>query len=89
MRSVLVCIHDATPAYAAETRSILRDLSPLLGRRLSLGVVPNWHGLWHLTAYPEYCRLVRESADELLLHGYFHQRRRVLVPITWRAEGGD
>jgi len=68
---------------------MLRDLAPLLGRRLSLGVVPNWHGQWHLTAYPEYCRLLRENAEEILLHGYFHRRQRGWGPTTWLAEGAD
>lgn len=75
-RRFLVCVHDATPAYARETRAMLRDLAPLLGRRLSLGVVPDWHGEWPLTAHRDYCQLVRESAGELLLHGYSHQRQR-------------
>ena len=88
-RFFLVSIHDGTPAFARGTWSIIRDLSPLLGRHLSLGVVPNWHGQWHLSAYPEYCRLVRESAEELLLHGYFHHRRRGSGPVTWLAEGSD
>jgi len=89
MRPFLVCIHDATPAYAREIRVMLRDLAPLLGRRLSLGVVPNWHGQWHLTAHPDYCRLVRDSSEETLLHGYFHRRQRGWGPITWLAEGSD
>jgi hypothetical protein len=72
----LVCIHDGTPAYARETRAMLRDLTPLLGRRLSFGVVPDWHGEWPLASHPDYCRLIRESCDELLLHGYFHRRGR-------------
>jgi peptidoglycan/xylan/chitin deacetylase (PgdA/CDA1 family) len=89
MRPFLVCIHDATPAYARETRVMLGELAPLLGRRLSLGVVPNWHGQWHLTAYPDYCRLIAQSSEELLLHGYFHRRDRGWGPVTWLAEGSD
>ena len=76
MRRFLVCIHDATPAYAGETRMMIRDLAPLLGRRLSFAVVPDWHGRWALAAHPEYCRLVQESSGELLLHGYYHRRHR-------------
>ncbi len=68
MRRFLVCIHDATPAYALETQAMVRDLAPLLGRRLSFGVVPDWHGEWALTAHHDYCRLVQESSEELLLH---------------------
>ena len=89
MRPFLVCIHDATPAYAHETRLMIRDLAPLVGRQLSFGVVPNWHGSWPLAAHPEYCRLLHESADELLLHGYFHRRERGWGPATWLAEGSD
>ena len=82
MRRFLVCIHDATPAYARETRVMIRDLAPFLGRRLSFAVVPDWHGEWPLAAHPDYCRLVRESSEELLLHGYFHQRRRGWGPTA-------
>lgn len=75
-RRFLVCLHDATPAYARETRIIIRELAPLLDRRLSIGVVPDWHGEWPLTAHRDYCRLVRENSDELILHGYFHRRHQ-------------
>jgi hypothetical protein len=89
MRQFLVCIHDATPAYARETRAMVRDLAPLLGRRLSFGVVPNWHGEWPLAAHRGYCRLIHESAEELLLHGYLHKRQRGWGPTTVLTAGGD
>ena len=89
MRPFLVCIHDATPAYSRETRLIIRDLAPLVGRRLSFGVVPNWYGEWPLEAHPDYCRLIQDSSEELLLHGYFHRRRRGWGPTTVIAEGCD
>jgi hypothetical protein len=89
MRRFVVCIHDATPAYARETRIMIRDLAPLLGRRLSFGVVPNWHGEWPLPAHPGYCQLVRDSSEELLLHGHFHQRQRGYGPITLLTGNGD
>ena len=89
MRRFLVCVHDATPAYARETRVMIRDLAPLLARRFSFGVVPNWHGEWPLAAHPDYCRLVREASEELLLHGYFHQRQRGCGPVTLLTESCD
>ena len=89
MRPFLVCIHDATPAYARETRVMLRDLAPLVGRRLSCGVVPDWHGQWPLAAHPDYCRLIQEASEELILHGYFHRRQRGRGPVTLVAEGCD
>ena len=89
MRPFLVCIHDATPAFAREFRTMITDLAPLVGRRISLGVVPNWQGQWHLTAHPDYCQLIHDAAEELLLHGYFHHRRRGWSPITWLANASD
>jgi hypothetical protein len=89
MRPFLVCIHDATPAYARETRVMIRDLAPLVGRRLSLAVVPNWYREWPLAAHPDYCRLVEQSSEELLLHGYFHRRGRGGGLTTWLTDGSD
>lgn len=89
MRPFLLCIHDATPAYARETRVMIRDLAPLAGRRISFGVVPDWHGEWPLGAHPEYCRFVRESSEELLLHGYFHRRERGRGLTTLLTDGSD
>lgn len=89
MRRFVVCIHDATPAYDRETRLMIRDLAPLLGRRFCFGVVPDWHGQWPLEAHPDYCRLIRDGAEELLLHGYFHRRQRGWGPITLLTQHGD
>ncbi len=88
-RPFLVVIHDATPAHARETDAMLRDLAPRVGSRLALGVVPNWLGQWPLAAHPAFCRLLREGAEEVLLHGYFHRRRRGSGPVSWLAEGCD
>ncbi|MGH7461652.1 MAG: DUF2334 domain-containing protein, partial [Longimicrobiales bacterium] len=85
MRPFLVCIHDATPVYARETRMMIRDLAPLVGRRLCFGVVPNWHGEWPLAEHPDFCSTVQESSEELLLHGYFHRRQRGWGPTTLLA----
>ena len=43
---------------------MLRDLAPLLERRLAFGVVPNWHGEWPLAVHADYCRLVQEVAQK-------------------------
>jgi peptidoglycan/xylan/chitin deacetylase (PgdA/CDA1 family) len=89
MKPFLVCIHDATPAFAREFREMFAELTPMVESRISLGVVPNWRGQWHLTAHPEYCDLIRTHADELLLHGYFHHRQRGWGLVTWLAGGSD
>jgi hypothetical protein len=68
---------------------MIRELAPFLGRRLSFAVVPDWHGKWSLAAHPEYCGLVKESSDELLLHGYFHQRQRGWGAATLLTASSD
>ena len=89
MRPFLLCIHDATPAHARQTHAMLADLAPLVGRRLAVGVVPDWHGQWPLAAHADYCRLVRDGAEELLLHGYFHRRARGRGAVSLLAEASD
>lgn len=89
MKRFVVCVHDASPAFACETRSVIRDLAPLVGRRLSFGVVPAWHGQWPLTKYPEYCDVVRDGSAELLLHGFVHRRRHGRGPVSWLTDGND
>ena len=89
MRRFIVCIHDGSPAFAAETRVILRDLAPLVGRRLSIAVVPDWHGRWPLTAHPDYCQLIRESSAELLMHGCVHRRQCGRGLVSLLTEGSD
>ncbi len=68
---------------------MVRDLAPLIGRRLSLGVVPRWHGEWRLSAHPDFCTLLRESAEELLLHGFTHRRQRGWGPVSLLTGGCD
>lgn len=82
---MLVCIHDASPAHARETRAMLRDLEPLVGRHVAVGVVPDWHRAWPLAAHPEYCRLVGDATEEILLHGYSHRRWHGWGPVTLLA----
>ena len=89
MQRFVICIHDATPAYARETKVMIRDLAPLVGRHLAFGVVPDWYGAWPLAAHPDYCRLVQDASEELLLHGYFHRRHRGWGPVTWLTQGSD
>ena len=89
MPQFLVCIHDATPAFAGEMRMMIQDLAPLIGRRMAVGVVPNWNGAWPLEAHPEFCELARNSSDEILLHGYYHSRQRGRGPVSLLTDGCD
>ena len=89
MSRFLVCIHDATPAFARETEIMIRELGPLVGRRLAFGIVPDWHGRWPLAAHRDYCRLLQETSNELLLHGHSHRRLQGSGPVSWLTSKCD
>jgi hypothetical protein len=89
MRPFMVTIHDATPAYARETASMIRDLGSLIGHRVAFGVVPDWDGRWPLAEYSDFCRMLQETSEELLLHGYCHRRRNGTGAATWLTGRSD
>jgi predicted deacetylase len=72
--SLLVSIHDVTPALADGVRRLWtlcaeRDLRP------ALLVVPDWHGQWPLEAHPAFVAWLRDRAAdgaEIVLHGERH-----------------
>ncbi|HET7470403.1 MAG TPA: polysaccharide deacetylase family protein [Gemmatimonadales bacterium] len=72
--SLLVSIHDVTPALAAGVERLwalcaARDVRP------ALLVVPDWHGAWPLESHPEFVAWLRARAAEgaeIVLHGERH-----------------
>jgi predicted deacetylase len=72
--SLLVSIHDVTPALAGGVERLwalcaARDVRP------ALLVVPDWHGEWPLEQYPEFVAWLRARAAEgaeIVLHGERH-----------------
>jgi predicted deacetylase len=72
--SLLVSIHDVTPALADGVRR-LWDLCAARGVRPALLVVPEWHGEWPLEAHSGFVTWLRaRAADgaEIVLHGERH-----------------
>ncbi len=69
----LVVVHDVTPLFAPQLRTIAGKLKPLLGNRFSAAVVPHWHGGPSGSSENEYCELLG-CFGERLLHGWTHQR---------------
>ena len=72
--SLLVSIHDVTPALAAGVRR-LWAMCAARGLRPALLVVPDWHGEWPLAGHAGFVRWLRERADEgaeIVLHGERH-----------------
>ena len=72
--SLLVSIHDVTPALA-EGVERLWALCASRGVRPALLVVPDWHGAWPLESHPAFVAWLRaRAADgaEIVLHGERH-----------------
>ncbi len=72
--SLLVSIHDVTPALEA---GVLRLWETCAARGVSpaLLVVPDWHGDWPLGRHPRFVRWLAERAAggaEIVLHGERH-----------------
>jgi hypothetical protein len=73
----VVCVHDAWPAHVREIATILKELRPRVGRAISLAATPMPMGdPWSddPPAARELCAIMREGADEVLLHGLTHHR---------------
>lgn len=82
--SVLLSIHDVTPAWDGQVRA-LWALCRERGATPALLVVPQWHGQWPLEASPGYVAWIHARvADgaEIFLHGERHDE--VGLPRTLR-----
>ena len=72
--SLLVSIHDVTPALADGVER-LWALCAGRGLRPALLVVPDWHGRWPLERHPDFVGWLRARAAEgaeIVLHGERH-----------------
>ena len=72
--TLLVSIHDVTPAYQREVRT-LDAIARRHGAVPALLVVPDWHGQWPIERSPDLLAWVRGRASqgaEIILHGERH-----------------
>src|SRR5574341_2427042 len=75
VHSLLVALHDVTPAHSGALERAYALLEEFGVRRYALFVVPTWHGAWPLDAHPEFAARLRERAAqgcEVMLHGLRH-----------------
>jgi predicted deacetylase len=85
-KSLVVSIHDVSPATRASTERILADLKSEGLDRASLLVVPDHHHRGVVSGDPEFSKWLSAACaqgHEAVLHGYFHLRenRRADGPI--------
>ncbi len=78
---MLVVVHDFSPVFIGALNAIMDALLPLVGRQLSLGVVPRWHGNVSQSTGRNYRDLLH-AVDERLLHGWTHYSQNWFGPIS-------
>ena len=89
-RILIVSFHDLSPHSRERCRDFLADMREIGVERVSLLVVPCWHGdkaFTEDTAFVEWLRSLAEAGHELSLHGYTHQAETVTGGPVARAMG--
>jgi len=79
MKSLVVSIHDVSPATSDAVTFIISALARIGVLHTSLLVVPDHHHRGNITADPAFGPWLRElvaAGHEPVLHGYYHQRDR-------------
>lgn len=72
---LIISIHDVHPDTAEKVTDILEDLEQSGIPRVSLLVVPDYHGNQKIATEPKFCQWMnqqRAKGHEIVLHGYFH-----------------
>ncbi|HYW03521.1 MAG TPA: polysaccharide deacetylase family protein [Gammaproteobacteria bacterium] len=87
-RALCVSVHDVAPATWPECASLLRMLDAIGGVRVTLLVVPDYHGRGRIDRDPAFLRAIDARlarGDEVALHGYYHldDAARPLGPLGW------
>ena len=78
-RSLIVSLHDVAPTTWEEARRIIAELQQCGIRACSLLVVPDYHrhgSSMQNRSFVEWVRELEDAGNEVVLHGYFHQRPR-------------
>src|SRR6476646_8179313 len=78
-RSLIVSLHDVAPKTWETSRRVIEELQHNGIRACSLLVVPDYHrqgSSMNDRSFVEWLRELEEGGNEIVLHGYFHQRPR-------------
>lgn len=91
---LIISIHDVAPIFSAEINSIVDVLRRHKVKKISLLVVPFYHGQQKLSDFPEFVRQLREWQNqgcEIVLHGWTHleakPNRRWFHRVATAGEG--
>lgn len=75
-RLLLASVHDVSPRFEGEVDRLLAILSPHVGNRVAMLVVPNHWGDAPIVPGSQFAGRLRrwtEEGAEIFLHGYFHR----------------
>lgn len=78
-RALVVSLHDVSPHAWEQCDRQLGALREIGIKRCSLLVIPNYHHHGPINDHPAFCTWLRareKAGDEIVIHGYFHERRR-------------
>ena len=87
-RRFVVVVHDVCPAHSHGTRALLAALEPLVGNTISAAIVPNWHGTL-FDAKLDFASWVAHQFDEILLHGWTHEREAGRGVVSYCTNASD
>jgi hypothetical protein len=86
-RTLVVSLHDVTPAFRPAGADLLRRLRDAGVPRTVLLVVPRWHGGEPFSRDPAFCGWLRDlqaQGHEIALHGYIHRDEQPRAGSPWR-----
>ena len=87
LRSLVVSIHDVSPATMVRARAILDDLAEAGVSQTSLLIVPDHHHRGLISSdlgFSEWLRAQRDLGHEPVLHGFYHLRGEVESDGVWK-----
>jgi hypothetical protein len=88
-RCFLVVVHDVTPLLVRPLTTILETFAPLVARRITAAVVPCWHNQPGACAKTHFAAFLIHHFQEVILHGYTHQRERGAGLVSALTAGAD
>ena len=85
-RLLLASVHDVSPRFETEVDRLFDVLTPHVGQRIAMLVIPNHWGAAPIVAGSPFATRLRAWADsgaEIFLHGFFHrsEARQLIRPL--------
>jgi predicted deacetylase len=79
----VVTIHDACPAFSAKIFKFADELERL-GINYNIALVPFFNEKQDLPRFPEFVDKIKSyKGTEIALHGLYHEKKNLLVPIIY------